>query len=56
MQRRLATVLHRLAVASYKVTFPEDEDPMEVDLHANQDYAKAKAVYNELIKIDGESK
>lgn len=52
--RELDKVIHRLAVASYRVSFPDEEDPADVDLHAHQDIAKARAVYHELNKIDGE--
>ena len=53
-ESELTRVLRRLAIKSYQVTFPEEDDPTDLDLHANQDWAKAVAVYKELMKIDEE--
>lgn len=54
MERELTKVIRRLAVASYHVRNSADTDPMDIDLHADNDWARAEAVYRELIKIDEE--
>jgi hypothetical protein len=56
MERELKKVIRRLAIASFKAhTRDYDEDSVtDVDLHADNDWARAEAVYRELNKIDEE--
>lgn len=53
MERELTKVIRRLATASFNVR-NKDIEPSDIDLHADNDWARAEAVYRELIKIDQE--
>lgn len=46
--------IRRLALASFSVRNKEYDFVTDIDLHADNDWARAEAVYKELIKIDNE--
>lgn len=54
MEREHTKVIRRLAIASFNVRNSDIEDPSDIDLHADNDWARAQAVYRELNKIEDE--
>lgn len=56
MEREYTKVIRRLALASFKAhTKDYNEDSVtDIDLHADNDWARAEAMYKELNKIDEE--
>ncbi len=54
MEREHTKVIRRLATASFNVRNKEYDEVTDIDLHADNDWARAEAVYRELIKIDEE--
>lgn len=44
-------LIRRLAIASFRVRSKDYDDPTDIDLHADNDWARAEAVYAEMIKL-----